>query len=462
MFLTPKEDQSELIARFETLLKDGTPAFFDSSSWEDIIDYYLRNIQYEKAAIAASMALDTYPASSELGLICAEAFIYDGNPERARTLLDTLKDLCEDDPDYLVAQGLYHSSIKETKQAIEYYLAAYSRYDDPLRLDLLLGEEYAAAGNLSLAAKYLQKAVLAHPEDADAIARLSEVYSYGQNDAQAVRFFNRLIDADPYNADAWHNLGIFLAKEEKWDEALRAYRYTLLLDPERAIAYYDMAEVYDQREEYAKTIETLKSLLALRHLDDPYPYLRLGESYQALEDFDNACEYFLKAVHYDPQLARGWYGLAAVHFDAGYKKQALDYIRQGIDADNSDIECLRLLWEIEESLQMYPQALEHLEQVIDHPESNAEDYLDLAYFLYQRGRTEQALETLKTTRTLFPDAHEVFYHLCAVYCALGRRERCLEMFERAVRLAPDMIGVLRDNYPELMRVDETNKKIYLT
>ena len=100
--------------------------------------------------------------------------------------------------------------------------------------------------------------------------------------------------------------------------------------------------------------------------------------------------------------------------------------------------------------------------MIDHPESNAEDYLDLAYFLYQRGRLKESLDTLKTTRTLFPEAHEVFYHLCALYCALGQRERCLEMFERAVRLAPEMIGVLRDNYPDLMQVDETNKKIYLT
>ena len=181
-----------------------------------------------------------------------------------------------------------------------------------------------------------------------------------------------------------------------------------------------------------------------------------------MDDFDSACEYFLKAVHYDPQLSRGWYGLAAVHFDAGYKKQALDYIRQGMAADRYDIDCLRLAWEIEESLERYDDALTHLQEVIDHPESNAEDYLDLAYFLYQRGRLKESLDTLKTTRTLFPEAHEVFYHLCALYCALGQQERCLEMFERAVRLAPEMIGVLRDNYPDLMRVDETNKKIYLT
>lgn len=462
MFLNPKEDRSDLIARFESMLKEGSPVFFDSSAWEDIIDYYLRNLQYEKAGIAASMALDTYSTSSSLSLACAEAFIYDGNAERARQILDSLAPLCAGDADYLVAQGLYLSYTKQSKQAIECYLAAYPEYDDRLRLDILLGEEYATTGNLSLAAKYLQRAVLANPSDADTIARLAEIYSFGQDDAQAVRFFNRLIDTDPYNADAWHNLGIFLSKQEKWDEALRAYQYTLLLDPQRAMAYYDMADVYEQREQYDLVARTLLELLSARHLEDPYPYLRLGECYQAMDDFDSACEYFLKAVHYDPQLSRGWFGLAAVHFDAGYKKQALDYIRQGMAADRYDIDCLRLAWEIEESLERYDDALTHLQEVIDHPESNAEDYLDLAYFLYQRGRLKESLDTLKTTRTLFPEAHEVFYHLCALYCALGQQERCLEMFERAVRLAPEMIGVLRDNYPDLMRVDETNKKIYLT
>ena len=64
MFLNPKEDRSDLIARFESMLKEGSAVFFDSSAWEDIIDYYLRNLQYEKAGIAASMALNTYSTSS--------------------------------------------------------------------------------------------------------------------------------------------------------------------------------------------------------------------------------------------------------------------------------------------------------------------------------------------------------------------------------------------------------------
>ena len=46
MFLNPKEDRSDLIARFESMLKEGSAVFFDSSAWEDIIDYYLRNLQY--------------------------------------------------------------------------------------------------------------------------------------------------------------------------------------------------------------------------------------------------------------------------------------------------------------------------------------------------------------------------------------------------------------------------------
>lgn len=462
MFLNPREDKTELISRFETMLKDGSADFFDSSSWEDIIDYYLQNMQYEKAGIAAAMAMDTYPSSPELSLICAEAFIYDGNTERAGSLLDSLEVLYSNNPEFLVAKGMYFSSLKNSKDAIECFLAAYPDYDDFFQINVLLGEEYAAIGNLGLATKYFQKAVLSNPSDTEAIARLADIYAYSQNHEQAVRFFNRLIDADPYSADAWHQLGVFYCRDEKWDPAIRAFGYAISIDPERTLAYYDLADLYEQREEPAKVIETLKELLLAKHTEDPYPYMRIAENYQTLEDFDNACEFFLKAVHYDPQLSRGWYGLAAVHFDAGFKKQALDYIRQGMAADSYDIDCLRLCWEIEEALELFEDALTHLNQVIDHPESNAEDYLDLAYFFYQRGMPKQSLDILKSTRTLFPEAHEVFYHLCALYCAMGDKEHCLEMFERAVHLAPDLIGVLKDNYPDLMRVDETNKKIYLT
>ena len=462
MFPNPAEDRTELIARFETMLKGQSEEFFDSSSWEDIIDYYIRNMMYEKAGIAASMAIDIYPASSELSLLCAEAFVYEGDMTRAASILGRLEGIIGGNADFLVTKGIYLSNADQHTKAIECFLAAYADYDDPFQINVLLGEEYAAVKNLGMAAKYLEKAVLSNPSDAEAIARLADVYSYDQYYSQAVRFFNRLIDHDPYNADAWHNLGLFLAKDEKWDEAVRAYEYAILIDPQRAMAYYDLADIYEHREQPERVIPILKTLLNAKHTEDPYPYLRIAECYQNLDDFDNACEYFLKAVHYDPQQARGWYGLAAVHFESGFKKQALDYIRQGLSADSYDIDCLRLCWEIEESLDLFEDALAHLNQVIDHPESNAEDYLDLAYFMYQRGMPQRSLDILKSTRTLFPDAYEVFYHLCAIYCALGDRIHCMEMFDRAVRLAPDLIGVLKDNYPTLMNVDETNKKIYLT
>lgn len=101
---------------------------------------------------------------------------------------------------------------------------------------------------------------------------------------------------------------------------------------------------------------------------------------------------------------------------------------------------------------MYPAALSHLQQVVNHPESTADDYLDMAYFQYQRGMLKQSLDTLKETRTLFPDVPEVFYHMGAVYYSLGDLQRSLSLFRKAISTAPELSGVVNDNYPELSSV----------
>jgi tetratricopeptide repeat protein len=451
MFLNPREDNKELISRYQAML-EGRGGFFDTLEWEDIISYYIENMRYGEARHAADLAMETYPYSAELKLSCAEALIYDEEYAQAEEIINYLDGVMPSNPDLIVLKGIWHSMNKHPREAIELYLAAYPDYDDYFRINVLLGEEYASIENYGLAIKYFQRAVTSDPSEPNAAARLAEIYSVSQSYTLAAHFFDKLIDRNPYNADAWAYQGMFLLRMERYDEAIRALEYAILLAPDKPSPYYDMAEAYNAQEEYGKVIAVLKKLLSVKPTEDPYPYVMIGESYQCLEDFENACEYFLKAVHYDPQLARGWYGLASVHFDSGFKKQSLDYVRQGLAADAYDIECLRLAWEIEESLEMYPAALSHLQQVVNHHESTADDYLDMAYFQYQRGMLKQSLDTLKETRTLFPDVPEVFYHMGAVYYSLGDLQRSLSLFRKAISTAPELSGVVNDNYPELSSV----------
>ncbi|MDD4819931.1 MAG: tetratricopeptide repeat protein [Flavobacteriales bacterium] len=451
MFISPEENNAKnTVERYEASQKNGEAVFFDVSEWIDIIEYYLDNMLYDNAKNAADTALEIYTASTELKITCAEAYLFSANTDLAEDIIQYLCGVIPDTAELNVLIGLYHSTLDHPKEAIEFFLAAYNDYEDFFRINVLLGDEYANEENYGLAIKYYQRAVLNEPTQENAVDSLVNMYFQSESYSLAEHFFEKLLNKDPYNAKIWHLLGVFRLKNEDEEGAIKAMEYATYISPSWAVPFFDMSEILFDQEKYKEAIDTIKRLLSVRTMDDPTPYSLIGKCYHEMGDFDSACEYFLKAIHYDPQLPEGWFNLASVHFAAGYKKQALDYIYQGIEADSTDIECLRLCWEIEESLQMWDDALSHLKEVINHPESNAEDYMDLAYFLYQRGDFQAALSVLQDTRTLYPEVNEVFYHMSAVYYALGNDEKGFTIFSKAISLEPDLAHVMQDNYPELV------------
>ena len=463
MFLSPEENNAkETVERYQNALKNGESVFFDSSQWIDIIEYYLDNMLYDNAKIAADNAEQTYPNATELKITCSEAYLFSNEIAHAEENINYLNGIIPDAPELKVLIGMYHSTVDNHKTAIEYFLSAYNDYEDFFRINVLLGDEYANDNNYQLAIKYYQKAVIAEPSQESAIDNLVTMYFSSQSYCLAEHFFEKILKKDPYNAKIWHLLGIFRLKNENENGAINAMEYATYIKPTWAVPFLDMAEILFDISKYKEAISTIQRLLSERTMDDPSVYSLMGKCYHELGDFDTACQYFLKAIHYDPQLSEGWFNLASIHFSNGYQKQALDYILQGLDADNTDIECLRLCWEIEESLQMWDDALMHLKEVLEHPESNAEDYMDMAYFLYQRGDFQGSLSTLQDTRTLYPEVNEAFYHMSAVYYALGNEEKGLSIFNKAVALEPDLAHVMKDNYPELVEKIYAIKNIVLS
>jgi tetratricopeptide (TPR) repeat protein len=67
-----REEEEELIRRFEENLKRNSADFFDIDAYETIIDYYLDNNKFKKALSAVNQAIETYPYSTELMTVKAQ------------------------------------------------------------------------------------------------------------------------------------------------------------------------------------------------------------------------------------------------------------------------------------------------------------------------------------------------------------------------------------------------------
>src|SRR5688572_2932542 len=61
-----REEENELIKRFEDHLRKKKSEFFSLDAYEQIIDYYLLRGKYNKALHAVNQAIGQYPFSAEL------------------------------------------------------------------------------------------------------------------------------------------------------------------------------------------------------------------------------------------------------------------------------------------------------------------------------------------------------------------------------------------------------------
>jgi tetratricopeptide (TPR) repeat protein len=83
-----REEENELIKRFEDHLRKKKSEFFDLDAYEQIIDYYMFRSKHNKALQAVNLAIGQYPFSTELITLKAQILSNLEEFDEALSLLD--------------------------------------------------------------------------------------------------------------------------------------------------------------------------------------------------------------------------------------------------------------------------------------------------------------------------------------------------------------------------------------
>ncbi|NJO04026.1 MAG: tetratricopeptide repeat protein [Bacteroidia bacterium] len=119
-----REEEEELIKRFEESLKKSSNDFFEINSYETIIDYYLEHSKYKKALIAVNQAMELYPFSTELISVKAQILSNLEEYDEALLLLDRARSLHPTDLEIYLSMGSILSLQGKHKEAVELYQQA--------------------------------------------------------------------------------------------------------------------------------------------------------------------------------------------------------------------------------------------------------------------------------------------------------------------------------------------------
>src|SRR5688500_17748678 len=125
-----REEENELIKRFEDHLRKKKAEFFDLDAYELIIDHYMLRGKHNRALQAVNQAISQYPYSIELITIKAQVLSNLEEYDQALELLDQAHAFQPNDPDIFLTKGSIFSLQGNFNEAIENYQQALAFADD--------------------------------------------------------------------------------------------------------------------------------------------------------------------------------------------------------------------------------------------------------------------------------------------------------------------------------------------
>jgi adenylate cyclase len=317
-------------------------------------------------------------------------------------------------------------------RAIHFCIEAEHDPDPPAELLVALGGLYRGTGQLERSRELLDRAVAAHPNDAEVHAALGET-ARASGDLEAARTRHlRAIELDPAYWRYHWNLGRALVDLGRLDEAAARINRAIRLQPDSPAPYYSLGGIYFYQGEYLQSADAFRQSI-VRH-PNPVAYSNAGTQYFYAGDYVQAEEMFRQAVALSPADFRYHAFLAeTIELQAG-------------DSSN-------------EARQHYEEAIRLGYQQLS---VNPEDHLcraAVAGYLAQVGRGAEARAELKALDALERSDMLIHRALAMAHLNLGEHEDAVRhfalaaaegyppaLFERDPRLA------VLQRYPEFQKL----------
>ena len=452
MSLTPKENNIPL-SKFESMLKTNSVYFFDSIEFEEIIHYYLDLGKNSLAKKAIKLGLAQHPKSVLLKLLQAELFIFDGEIEKATTLLKELQAIEPTNEEVYVQQASICSKKDDHLGAINLLKIALVYTDDEADILSMIGMEYLFLDNFDEARLNFAKCLVVDYEDYSSLYNVIYCFDMQNEHKEAIDYLNNYINKDPYSEVAWHQLGRQHFILEQYDMALRAFDYAVLIDEYFVGAYLEKAKTLEELSDYEQAIENYKITL---ELDDAtsFVFLRIGECYEKLEQTSQAIQYYKKAVHEDPLLDKGWIAITKLYIKEKRYRKALFYIDKAIEIDEQNAIYWRMYAEINLNLDLFEEAVNAFYQCLKLQDFDITIWIGLSDTLCFLGEYEEALKNLLKAKSYFKNFAEIEYRLSGLCFKFKNIKKGAEHLKAALEIDFKYQLILKEFFPDVFKMEE--------
>lgn len=354
------------LKRFEEELENSKPGFYDSDLLEQFIDHYLIKNQIKKAMNVCEHALYQFPYSNLFKLRMAQMYSAIGQLEDSLEILEELSYYEYSSSELFATKATVYSQLKKHDKAIHFFKQAIAHSEDEekdeLYLDLAM--EYETLNDFDNAIQVLKQILTINPNNEAALYEIAYCYDLTKQFDKAIEFYNKYIESHPYSFTAWYNLGNTYCKTENFEKAVWAYDYCIIINDKFSSAYFNMGNALGNLGRHQEAIESYLKCIDIDG-NDAITFNYIGECYEKLENFDKALDYYNKSIELNNDIADPWLGIGIIKDLQGKTSESINFFKKATELQEENYDYWHVLAEAYEKMELFPEAVEAYEKVIE-------------------------------------------------------------------------------------------------
>lgn len=421
---------SDLIRKFEDMIKRGEQSFFDVDELEIVIEHYMELRESRKAKAALSYAAQLYPNHLSLKLRHAQILADNGQPVKSIPILRDLLAIEPHNEEGHLTLGSVYSHMTEHRLAIEHYEQALLFADTETRRDIRIdiALEFENLGAWNDAIRNLKEAIAEDPLNETAVYELAFCFERTRQFKHAAAFYEQYLNDQPYSFAAWYSLGNALQQCGLYTKAIDAYDFAIAIEDAFGPAYHQKAEALVSMERYADALKTYRETLGFEK-SSPATQCYMGECQERLGNLDEASNHYKASLVLDAEFPDAFIGLGVLADLRGNLQEACAQFERAIALEPMQADYYLLLATANKKLTNNELAEKLYARGLALEPAHEELWFERIDNMQVSSNHEQALAFAENALTCIKDSVPIMYRRFISQYALGQFAQAFEYLE---------------------------------
>ncbi len=446
-----------LLRKYEDMRTGSQSIFFDVEEFEQIIDYYLDDFQYDEAREAAQLGKQQHPASVEIKYKFVHIYIEQGQPKKALALLEDIPVWEENNPERYFLKGTalcLLGRLKESEAQFDRGLEVSSEETFEALINISIAFENVR--HFELAIKYLIQAYQKQPSNLSVLYDLGYFYDRLHRYDDSIKYYQQYLDLDPYSDNVWYNIGIVFHKVEEFEKAVEAYDFSIAINSDYASAYFNKASVWVSAGRYDNAIHTYKDFLEVEP-ESTQAYCYMGDCYEQMNNMEDALGSFQKVIELDNTDPEGWFGAGMIYHRMEKHQEAITYMLKAIEFDNNNLDYWINLGYANEDAGMTEEAIKCYAYVTRVDAADLDGWSALTGLLMKEGYFEKALNFLREAFVQHPKEPGIKIKMAVCHLKLEEEGLAVKFLGEALEANRELVTEFVYYYPDGLRSEKIER-----